>query len=58
MAAARDLPDGAQYRNRVDTGMVCKALVLGRDQHVAVEGIDLLNTNRQPPFAVGAQETA
>src|SRR5262249_36508477 len=58
MAVARELPGGAQYRNRVDAGMHCKSLILGRDQHLPIQRVDLIGAERQPPFAVGAQKPA
>jgi len=32
--------------------------ILGSDQHAAIERVDLVGFDRQPPLAVGGQKTA
>jgi hypothetical protein len=63
MATRNELPGGACQCDRVDAGMVVKALVFEGEQQLQVGRIDvLLGIDRQPPAAVlhreGAQELA
>ena len=56
MPAQCELRGGPQHGKRIDTGMPCKPSILSGDQHAAVERVDLLKLDRQPPFAVGRQK--
>jgi hypothetical protein len=56
MSGRRELAGGAKPGDRIDADMRYKTPVLGGDQHPAVERVDLIWLDRQPPFAVPGQE--
>ena len=53
VAARSELDEGPCSGDRIDAGMPVETPVLGGDQHPAIERIDSLGLDRQPPFAVG-----
>ena len=58
MPVRRKLSDRARRGDRIDAGVPGKTPVLGGDQHPAIEGVDHIGLDRQPPLSVPGQEAA